>query len=450
MSETDVETQLKLQQFSPMVTAMVIDTQTGKSGFFRADAKTKGAVLIPPQNVRTEVVQPAEVTLPAPTPPPVSRAYYPQAPPAAGPSPISIRTILLMVLFITLAVTAGMVALIYYRGPGTYGGNLAITHNSPKGPFAIANPITFDANVTGTNLSNVTLAYRIIEAAPSGTGFIVGDLVQIPMLLKAAGKDTYSYTVPSSEISGVYINYYISAFDTSGNVARTDVFNISVGDFDWVVDKTDEVVAVRTIATQVRLDLEPINGFNKPVTIKVVGSPPAGVSIRPLSTSVVPPNPAILDIRSTGDSERVSKYNLEVDAVYSPSGASAVQIIRKTTLVLTVTDFDLDVTPSFLESQRGTDKEATYTMTMDVYDGFTVPNGFQISVTGLPEHTSWQLVLVGHRISLDGLVEIVYNLVVKVESGTKTGLYLFSVKVTAATSGGTITHDKSNIQLKVI
>ena len=450
MSETDVETQLKLQQFSPMVTAMVIDTQTGKSGFFRADAKTKGAVLIPPQNVRTEVVQPAEVTLPAPTPPPVSRAYYPQAPPAVGPSPISTRTILIVVILITLAVTGGIAALAYYRGPASSGGNLAITHNSPKGPFAIANPITFDANVTGTNLSNVTLAYRIIEAAPSGTGFIVGDLVQIPMLLKAAGKDTYSYTVPSSEISGVYINYYISAFDTSGNVARTDVFNISVGDFDWVVDKTDEVVAVRTIATQVRLDLEPINGFNKPVTIKVVGSPPAGVSIRPISTSVVPPNPAILDIRSTGDSERVSKYNLEVDAVYSPSGASAVQIIRKTTLVLTVTDFDLDVTPSFLESQRGTDKEATYTMTMDVYDGFTVPNGFQISVTGLPEHTSWQLVLVGHRISLDGLVEIVYNLVVKVESGTKTGLYLFSVKVTAATSGGTITHDKSNIQLKVI
>jgi len=157
-----------------------------------------------------------------------------------------------------------------------------------------------------------------------------------------------------------------------------------------------------------------------------------------------------LDIRSTGDSERVSKYSLEIDAVYSPPGASAVQIIRKTTLVLTVTDFDLDVTPNYLESQRGTDKEATYTMTMKVYDGFTVPKGFQISVDGLPEHTSWKLVLVSHRISDDGLVEMVYNLVVKVESGTKTGLYLFSVKISAATSGGTITHDKSNIQLKVV
>ena len=42
----------------------------------------------------------------------------------------------------------------------------------------------------------------------------------------------------------------------------------------------------------------------------------------------------------------VSKYNVEIDAIYSPPAASAVQIIRKTTLVLTVTDFDLDVTPS--------------------------------------------------------------------------------------------------------
>ena len=115
-----------------------------------------------------------------------------------------------------------------------------------------------------------------------------------------------------------------------------------------------------------------------------------------------------------------------------------------------MTDFDLDVTPSYLESKRGTDQKATYTMTMKVYDGFTVPNGFQISVTGLPEHTSWELVLVSHKISPDGLVEMVYNLVVNVESAAKTGLYLFSVKISAATSGGTITHEKSNIQLKVV
>ncbi len=58
MSETDVETQLKLQQFSPLVTAMVIDTQTGTSGFFRADPKTREAVSVPSQNARAEVHRP--------------------------------------------------------------------------------------------------------------------------------------------------------------------------------------------------------------------------------------------------------------------------------------------------------------------------------------------------------------------------------------------------------
>ena len=46
--------------------------------------------------------------------------------------------------------------------------------------------------------------------------------------------------------------------------------------------------------------------------------------------------------------------------------------------------------------------------------------------------------------------ETVYNLVVKVESGANIGLYLFAVKISAVTrGGGTITHDKSNIQLKI-
>jgi hypothetical protein len=427
-----------------MVTAMVIDAQTGEAGFFRADPKTKESVSVPSRDIRTEVAPPAS------TPYMGERAMYPQAPTLPTSAPFSIRTILLVVILITLAVTGGIVALAYYRGPATYGGNLAITHSLPRGPLFIANPLTFDANVTGSNLSNVTLAYRIIEQAPSGTGFIVGDLFKVPMLLKAAGKDTYSYTLPSSEVAGVYINYYISAFDTSGNVARTDVYNLSVGDFDWVSDRTDEMVAIRTIATQVRLDLEPINGFNKPVVIRIVGSPPAGVSIRALAPQVVPPNPAVLEIRSTSDSELVQKFNLEVDAVYSPPGASAVQIIRRTTLVLTTTDFTMDVYPNYQESSRGTDKNVTYTVNLKVFDGFTAPRGFQISVVGLPQHTSYLIQLIDYKIDERGMAESNYKLVVMPEGNAPSGLFLFTVTITAVAPGGTISHDKENIQLKLV
>jgi proteasome lid subunit RPN8/RPN11 len=444
MSELDVETQLKLQQFSPLVTAMVIDAQTGQSGFFRADAKTKGSIPVPSQNVNTEI------TAPVSTPYVVEQAMYPQGPTPPSATPVSIRTILVVVVLITLAVTSGIIALAYYRGPGTYSGNLAITHKSPTGPFFIANPITFDANVTGSNLQNVTLAYRVIQQAPSGKGLVVGDLVKVPMLLRAAGQDTYSYTVPSSEIAGVYIQYYITAFDTSGNVARTDIYNLSIGDFDWVSDKTDEVVAVRTIPTTVTLETYPINGFNRAVTIKVVGSVPAGVSIRPLSAQVVPPNPAILQITSTKDSEMVTKYDVEIDAVYSPPSASAIQIIRRTTLVLTVTDFDLDVTPLYMESGRGTDVYVSYTVKLSVHDGFTALDGFKFSVTGLPDRTSWKLELVSYKIDENGLATSVYNLVIKVESNAPTGLFLFTVLVSARSTGGSISHDVENIQLKVV
>ena len=442
MSETDVETQLKLQQFSPLVTALVVDSKTGKSGFFRADSKTKGAIPIPPQNVRTEVAAPTPVT------PPFGQAMYPQAPAPTPPVAVSTRTILLVVLLITLAMTAGIIALAYYRGPGTVS-NLAITHTPPKGPFRIGNTITFDANVTGTDLKNVTLAYRIIEQTAGG--LVVRDLVKVPMLLKAAGKDTYSYTIPASEISGVYVNYYISAFDGSNNAVRSDVYNLSVGDFDWTLDRTDEVIVTRTISGEVRLDLHSINNFDLAVAIRV-GSPgpPAGVSIRTPSPVVPGKQPAVLRITATGDAEIVRRYDVTIEAVYSPGGA--VQFIRPITLVLTVTDFSFDIQPRYNEVKP--DHEAPpYTLTLTVNDGFKAPNAFKVTVTGLEKlegKISWRLELIEYKIDDQGTAKFNYNLVFKVESGAKKDLDLFTVKISATTTGGTISHDISNVQLKII
>ncbi len=436
MSETDVETQLKLQQFSPMVVAMVIDAQTGRAGFFRADSKTKGAI-----PVRQEAP-----TRQVPMAPQAAQAYYPQAPQQPAPLPISTRTIILAVILITLAVTGGILALAYYRPISGSGGNLAIKHDTPRGPFVIANPITFDANVTGANLQNVTLSYRVLKQAPTGGGLIIGDLVDVPMLLKAAGKDTYSYTVPSSEVSGLYFYYYISAFDTSSNVARSNVYTLDVGDFDWTIDKTDEIVVVRTRSATVDLPLDPINKFSKAVTIRIAGSAPAGVSVRPVSAQVTPPASARLQITSTGDAELARRFEIEVDAVYTPATGSAVQIIRPIILVLTVTDFDFDVTPAYQKIVRtSTDKDVTYTMPLTVYDGFVAPSGFLVTINGLPEKTSWKLVFVGYVIGNDQKTLMTYNLVITVESGAKKALYLFNVIITA----NGIMHDKTNIQLEI-
>jgi proteasome lid subunit RPN8/RPN11 len=50
-SETDVQTQMKLQQFSSLITAMVIDAKTGDVAYFRVDPQTEKPIRIPDGNV---------------------------------------------------------------------------------------------------------------------------------------------------------------------------------------------------------------------------------------------------------------------------------------------------------------------------------------------------------------------------------------------------------------
>jgi hypothetical protein len=384
------------------------------------------------------------------------RAMYPQAPTLPTSAPFSIRTILLVVILITLAVTGGIVALAYYRGPGTGGGNLAITHKPPKPPFTIGNPMTLDANVTGSNLQNVTLAYRIIESAPKQGGVIVGNLVSVPMLLKAACSNppcTYSYTLPSSEMSGLYIQYYISAYDTASppNVVRTDIYNLNVGDFNWRDDMT-EVIALRQIQSSVSLPLDSIHNFNDPVTIKITTQPPLGVRIVPVNAQVRPPNPVVLTMTSTDKAQISNKYDIEIDAVYA---VHAVQIIRSTTLRLTLTDVDIDVTPTYQKTKRCTSPNslctdtnyyALYTVTLTLYDGFTAPNGVKLLPSGLPDHTSYELLLVDHKIATDQTETLTYHLRIYANTSAIVDKYLFSMVVTA----GSIRHSVDNIQFEIV
>jgi proteasome lid subunit RPN8/RPN11 len=454
MSETDVETQLKLQQFSPLVTAMVIDTQTGQSGFFRADATTKESIPVPSQNVDPTI------TTPVSTPYVVEQAMYPQAPAPPDSAPISIRTILLVVILITLAVIGGIAALAYYR-PLSGGGTLAVAHNPPRPPFTIGNPITFDANVTGSNLLNVTLSYKIIESAPQQGGVIIGNLVSVPMLLKAACSTsstcTYSYTLPSSEVSGLNIQYYISAFDTASppNFVRTDVRSLDVGDFNWQADKT-EVTALRQSSasvpqTTVSLALDSIHNFNDPVSIRIVTSPPLAVRVLPATAQVRPPNPAVLTISSTDKAQIVSKYDIEVDAVYA---VHAVQIIRSTTLELTLTDIDIDVEPTYAKTLRcstsyscnETTNYAFYTVTLSIYDGFTSPSGITLSPTGLPSFTYYRFLLLDQKIAADGTETLTYRFEVRATTSAKVDKYLFSMVVRA----GNVIRSQDNIQFEVV
>jgi uncharacterized membrane protein len=201
----------------------------------------------------------------------------------------------------------------------------------------------------------------------------------------------------------------------------------------------------------VTLALDSIHSFNEPVTIRIPTAPPLGVRIAPVSTQVRPPNPAVLTITSTDTAQVVSKYDIEIDAIYS---VHAVQIIRSTTLELTLTDIDIDVSPTYQKTLRcstsyscnESQNHAAYTVTLTVYDGFTSPNGIKLSQTGLPDTVRYTILWVDYKIAADGTETLTYILDIRANTNATVDKYLFSVVVTA----GTITHSVDNLQLEIV
>jgi hypothetical protein len=258
--------------------------------------------------------------------------------------------------------------------------------------------------------------------------------------------------MPSSEISGVSVQYYISVFDTASppNIVRTDIYNLNVGDFSWR-DDTTEVVAIRQSQAGVSLPLNSINGFNDPVTIRILTQPPLGVRIVPTSTQVRPPGAANLVITSTENAQISSKYAIQIDAVYTIRN---VQVVRSTTLQLTLTDIAIAVSPTYAKAEqcyvtdRCTDSNefAQYTVTLTIYDGFTAPNGIQLRPSGLPDHTSHEILLVSQTIGTDEMQTLTYSLVVRADTDSVVNRYLFSMVVT----GGSVTHSVDNIQFEIV
>jgi hypothetical protein len=195
----------------------------------------------------------------------------------------------------------------------------------------------------------------------------------------------------------------------------------------------------------VEIRLDSINAFNKPVAIRVVTPAPLGVDVTPVNTPVAPPNSAVLRITSSDNAQIVQKYDMEIDAVYS---VGAIQVVRSTILELTVTDFDIDVEPPNLTARTCTDVQtcatydAFYTLTLTVYQGMNAPNDIKVSVTGVPNLITWQLVLVSDRITADGTETLTYNLEMHAEPGIPSlpATYVLNVTGTAGTVGGTISH----------
>lgn len=106
-SETDVQTQKILQQFSSLITAMVIDAKTGDVGYFRVDEETGESHRIPDAKV-TVFEQPSDAVRPevkAESESTVDSAIeLPQPSPGSSPSLYTVAIIVCVVLAIAAAV----------------------------------------------------------------------------------------------------------------------------------------------------------------------------------------------------------------------------------------------------------------------------------------------------------------------------------------------------------
>ena len=127
-SETDVQTQMNLQQFSPFVTAMVVDTKTGEVGYFRVDRFTGAPVRIPDTSIST-----FEQPTPANTEMTPELQISPNAAVEASQSSAGHSVRLSkksMIICIILAVAAGLavLGLIFFHSSGTSRG-LGILNN---------------------------------------------------------------------------------------------------------------------------------------------------------------------------------------------------------------------------------------------------------------------------------------------------------------------------------
>jgi proteasome lid subunit RPN8/RPN11 len=114
-SETDVQTQLTLQQFSPLITAMVVDKQTKDVGYFRVDPATRTPTRIPESNVsiseQSATIHPASHTQPQND----SSTIDEQPPPSTSRIRLLSKKSVIVCIIIAVASVLAVLTLILYQ-----------------------------------------------------------------------------------------------------------------------------------------------------------------------------------------------------------------------------------------------------------------------------------------------------------------------------------------------
>ena len=418
-SATDIQTQKNLQQFSPLIVAMVVDASTGAVGYYRVDPQTAKANRILDEKLSV-YREPSDAVPPrALAEAPVRRVPVIKTQRTQLQLKLPRRSLTLMAVVVALAATALVIGVALYRNMTAT--PLSISH-TPIFTATIGTPIEVRTNVTGSP-SIVRLLYAVGD---SGSSIVVG--------MSPRGSGQYAYTIPGDQVTGI-ISYYIEAVDASGNRVSSNRYQIQIADFRIIAAST-VFILYRTKTATGTLSLLPLNGFNGTITLAAKGQPP-GLSVN-FDQNPIPAGVTSINMNLISNQQAANgSFDFTVTATYL--APNAIPVTRQTAIMVTVTDFDLQATPIINQLTAG--GVATYQLVVTIRQGFA--DRINVSVQGLPPEAVATLSNSGPSLGL-GPGTTTITLQISTSTNIKPGSYTLTI----IASGGGIVHS-GMVQLTV-
>jgi len=416
MSDIDISTQTRLQQFSSYILALVVDPSTGDTGFFTLDQGT-GNVLPLGDNF-ISVYGTGEEAVPAkfkvqPTPPAPEVAYpyrvYPRQfarPPPQKPTGYIVAIAALIVVLLTLSAFLGVTLL--QRPPEIF--------HTPTATRVVAGtsiPVNVTVYAGGLGVQNATVYYKPLSSSSWKSVSMKLDQVKL----------VYYTTIPAGDVAQDLV-YFIEARDYYNRFVYTRSYAVAVQDFTIESSATSVSMYVESTSGST-ITVKSLVDFNSEVSLSVSGAP-SGVTTSFSKTKITP-----LKNGSATSSLSITLSSTAPSGIYTLtiSGASGI-ITHSTKLSLTILkrpDFSITAQPASvsIKQKQSAEYEITLTPMYGTIDAVSV------NVTGLPPKATYQFLVAGNQTSLGGPLKLVFK--VSTTSTTKVGQYTITI---TATGGG--------------
>ena len=413
-SETDIATQERLQQFSSLITGMVVDSSTGEVGYFRVFPGTNQAFRMDESNV-TVFTDPKH---PIPQDRTIRRRVVPtptvevrrQSP---GRTVLTRRAALSLIVIALIVSTAIFAGVLYRYSASTVEPPVAIVQ-IPVSTATVGSSIAILANITGPG-RNVTLVYGQMSG---------GRMTQAMMIPDANGE--HSYLIPADQVTGGNIAYYIKAYDPAGRQVNTTTYHIAVADFG-LQPQTNALTVYNNRTVTFQLQIVPINNFNRQIELSTSGSP-AGLTVN-FSPDLASPATLVGVKVAAGATTHNGTYPVTIIATYSATS----RITRESVIEVTVADFVASVTPSSNIVHAGS--TATFAVALTLQKGFVAPVNIT-SISGLPHGATYTFTTTNATVLAGNPGSTNLMLQVKIVAFTKMGTYPILIVI----SGGGLTH----------